>query len=185
MPLPTAPLDQSNYISMENLKKSMAEDTGIADFQKSQPLTEKRTATEMAMVQQATAVRANYRQKCVDMWLEEIATKLFYVIKHTLKEPMWIDIAGNYPNIAFDENNEPFIEVDTLTGKPELNRQNGFWLTPDVVESEFRIKIEAGSTAASTSTVKQNQIMQAYSMFANNPMIDQLYMTNQANFRSP
>jgi hypothetical protein len=174
IPMPTAPLDQSNVYVLEGLKRSMNEDTGIADFMKSSPLTEKRTATELAMVQQASSVRANYRQKAVDMWMESIATKLFYVLKHTMKDATWIDIAGNFPNQAFDENGVPFIEVDMNTGQPVLNKQNGFWLTPDVLQSEFRIKIEAGSTAASTSTVKQNQIMQAYSMFVNNPLVDQM-----------
>lgn len=174
IPLPTAPLDQSNIYVMEGLKRSLNEDTGIADFMKSQPFTEKRTATEMAMVQQAAGVRANYRQKAVDAWMEEIATKLFYVIKETLQAPVWIDIAGIYPMQAFDEKGVPFINTNLDTGEPVLNRQNGFWLTPTVLQSEFRIKIEAGSTAAQTSTVKQNQIMQAYSLFSQNPLVDQV-----------
>lgn len=179
IPMPTAPLDQSNVYVLEGLKRSMNEDTGIADFMKSQPLTEKRTATELAMVQQASSVRANYRQRAVDMWLETIAVKLFYVLKHTLQDSVWIDVAGNYPNMAFDENGAPFVQMDNNTGQPILNRQNGFFLTPDVLQSEFRIKIEAGSTAASTSTVKQNQLMQAYSMFITNPLIDQVALTQK------
>lgn len=179
IPMPTAPLDQSNVYVLEGLKRSMNEDTGIADFMKSQPLTEKRTATELAMVQQASSVRANYRQKAVDMWLETIAVKLFYVLKNTLQDSVWIDVAGNYPNMAFDEKGMPFVQIDNNTGQPIINRQNGFFLTPDVLQSEFRIKIEAGSTAASTSTVKQNQLMQAYSMFITNPLIDQVALTQK------
>lgn len=179
IPMPTAPLDQSNVYVLEGLKRSMNEDTGIADFMKSQPLTEKRTATELAMVQQASSVRANYRQKAVDMWLETIAVKLFYVLKNTLQDSVWIDVAGNYPNMAFDEKGMPFVQIDNNTGQPIINRQNGFFLTPDVLQSEFRIKIEAGSTAASTSTVKQNQLMQAYSMFITNPLIDHVALTQK------
>jgi len=177
IPMPTAPLDQANVYVMESLKRSMNEDTGIADFMKSNPLTEKRTATELAMVQQASSVRSNYRQKSVDMWLETIAVKLFYVLKHTMKDTTWIDIAGNYPQMAFDEMGNAFVKTDMNTGEPVLNRQNGFFLTPDVLQSEFRIKIEAGSTAASTSAINQSKIMQAYSMLITSPIIDQVALT--------
>lgn len=177
IPMPTAPLDQANVYVMEGLKRSMNEDTGIADFMKSNPLTEKRTATELAMVQQASSVRSNYRQKSVDMWLETIAVKLFYVLKHTMKDATWIDIAGNYPEMAFDEMGNAFLKIDMNTGQPVINRQNGFFLTPDVLQSEFRIKIEAGSTAASTSAINQSKIMQAYSMLITSPIIDQVALT--------
>jgi len=70
-----------------------------------------------------------------------------------------------------------FVKTDMNTGEPVLNRQNGFFLTPDVLQSEFRIKIEAGSTAASTSAINQSKIMQAYSMLITSPIIDQVALT--------
>lgn len=178
MPLPSAPLDNNNWNSLEQLKASLNEDTGISDFQRSQPLQEKRTATELSMIQQAAGVRGGFRQKQVDMWLEEIATKLFYVLKATMDAPQWIDVSGNYPLTSVDENGQTMVLMDEQ-GRPVLNRQSGFMLNPDVLQAEFRIKIEAGSTAAATSGIKQNQLMQLTAMAATVPFLNQVAIWQQ------
>jgi len=167
-----APLTQDNMFMLQYARETHSQDSGIADYMKGGQM-KARTATEAQMVGQGAQGRAVTRQGIVDAFWEEVFQKMFYVIKHTYKAPRWIGVAGKYPMQKIAPDGTVLFARDNATGEYVMNKQHGFWITPDVLQADLQIKIEAGSSGLNNSIQKQQVLMNMVQMFSGVPMFAQ------------
>jgi len=164
----TEPLRQENMWALSYLRESHAQDSGIADFMKGSSQNAK-TATEAAMLNQGANSRAALRQKELEDAVDRLYTKMFAVIKHTVDMPRWIAVSGLYPIQEIAPDGTPYVVKQD--GQTLMAKQKGFYMTPDLVQSDYTLSIEAGSTTLANSAQKQATIMNLYNLLMQNPLV--------------
>lgn len=176
--LPMADISPNNWNAVNELKNSHNTDTGIADFMKGASPQGKQTATESMMIQQGAAGRSNYRMSLVDEWLDEVITSLFYVLKYTYDAKKWIPFAGVYPVTRVNPTTGQ-TEVLKDSGRIVEEKMKGFLLTPDMLQSEYKISIEAGSTGLNSTAQTQALLLNMYKTLQGNPAVDTTVMAKK------
>jgi len=175
--LPSDGLRPENFQALNILSESHAKDSGIYDYMKGEGSA--KTATEAQLIASTASGRAARRMNLLDDAVEQIYTKLFFVLKHTLKDKMWVDIAGEYAMTKVNPDGSTMMLTDNNTGEPIKNKQDGFWLTPDILQSECQIKIDAGSMAFNENMQRQAMTLNMFKSLANHPMIDQQWLISK------
>lgn len=171
-PMVSDNLKPENFQTLNFLQETHSKTSGITDYMKGQGGAAK-TATEAQIVANSASGRAALRQKLFDEAIQETARKLFYVLKHTTEAPKWIAIAGSYPMMKQDDNGATLINYDDATGQPVMNKQHGFYLTKDMLQADFHIKIEAGSTSLNNQFQKQAMLLNLFKLVGNSPLVNQ------------
>ncbi len=157
-------IDPTNFNVLAEIKSEIDQDTGIADFMRgSNP--GKGTATQASMAAAGATSRAAERLHIVEKFTENIAKKLFYIRKHMTTAEEWIGIQGVYPVFSI-----PAQQV-------EMQKMRGFTLTPQMLQADLRIKIEAGSMALNNFIQKQQMALNMYSVVVQNPIVDKVKLT--------
>lgn len=167
----TLPLDQVfKQISLGSLapenaqlisliKNETDQDTGIADFMRGVS-PGKGTATQASMAAAGAGSRAAARMQLIDEATEDVAKKMFYVRKETAQMREWISMEADYAMI------------NPETEQIYKTRMYGFFLTPETLQADFVIGIEAGSMAANAMFQKQQAKLNRYALLKDNPLID-------------
>jgi len=170
-PIPIVGLPKENVELLQLLTQQLNETTGITEYAKGSASGAK-TATEASLMQAGATTRSAFRQRIIDRFVTQMVRKLFFVLKHTVTAPKWISIAGKYPLTKVNEmTGESFIFTDAA-GNPILNKQHGFFLTPDLLQADLQIEIEAGSMALANSIQKQQTSLNMYNLLASNPLVN-------------
>lgn len=171
VPIPTIGLPKENIELLQLLTQQLNETTGITEYAKGSASGAK-TATEASLMQAGATTRSAFRQRIIDRFVTQIIRKLFFILKHTVTAPKWISIAGKYPLLKVDElTGESLIITDPL-GNPILNKQHGFFLTPDLLQADLQIEIESGSMALANSLQKQQTSLNMYNLLGSNQMVN-------------
>lgn len=173
--VPMASIDPNNWNALNELKQSHNTDTGIADFQKGGSPSGKQTATETMVMAQGVSGRSGMRQTLCDEFLDEVITSLFYVLKHTMDNNKWIPFAGTYPVTRINAQTGQ-TEILKLDGKAVEEKMKGFMFTPDMLQSEFLISIEAGATGMQKGAQEQAMLLNMYKVLGDNPALNKTSM---------
>lgn len=178
IPIPVVGLPKENIELLQLLTQQLNETTGITDFAKGSGGGAK-TATEASLIQAGATTRSAFRQRQIDRFITEIYRKLFLVLKHTITAPKFIALAGKYPLMQIDEATGQSIIIQDEYGNPIINKQDGFFLTPDLLQADLQIEIEGGSMAYANSIQKLQSDLNTYNLLANNPLVNQRFLIKQ------
>ncbi len=157
-------INPANFQVLMEIKAEIDQDTGIADFMRGAN-SGKGTATQASMAASGAASRATERLRIVENIAENVARKLFLIRKHMMTAEQWIGTEGIYP------------VLDPISRLIKMQQLKGFMATPDMLQADLRIKIEAGSTAVNNYFQKQQSALNFYSVMAQNPNANQIYLT--------
>ena len=155
----TGSLAPENAQLIALVKNETDQDTGIADFMRGAN-PGKGTATQASMAAAGAGSRASARIQLIDEAVEDVAKKIFYVRKATAQLKEWIAMEADYPMI------------NPMTEQIYKQRMYGFYLTPDTLQADFIISIEAGSMAANSFFQKQQAKLNRYALLKDNPLIN-------------
>jgi len=152
-------INPENYNISALIKNETDQDTGVADFMRGSTPNSK-TATGAQMAQAGASARALERLAILEDLAGEIARKILVVKRHTAEEKEWVDYEGVYPRMD---------QAGVIT----MMKDNGFWVTPDVLWSDLYVAIETGSMAANNFYQRQQSILNLYNLFSQNQKVNQ------------
>lgn len=142
-PLPQIPIMADMYAVDERLSSDINRISGVSEYQQGGTPDTRATATEAAIVQDATNSRQAEKLSKVETFISEIAARLLGVMQQFMQEHRDVRVVGR------------------LGGDPLW-----FAAEPDDIKGEFLFKVQAGSTQPTNETTRRTNAITAMQLLA-------------------
>ena len=167
VPIKDASVSQDIYLIARMLKEDIREGSGVPQFE--QGIAEKfDTATEPALMAQATQTRKTERLSIVENYVVRIMRKFAQVLQQTMSEQ---SVSLTQDQFTEAQNSLPH-KLSKITG-PEANILLP-WITAskDDIQGEYEFSIEVGSMQPINQEQRKRDAVTMYQMFAQDPYFD-------------
>lgn len=136
IPVPQEPLNAEMYHYSEQIESDIDLVSGVSEYQRGSMSEVRRTATEAAMIQDASNARAADKLAQVEVFLQEIARRVVQLAQKYLTGDHIVQIVGQ-------DGAKQWIPFDITT-----------------IQGEFDFLVEAGSTQPQDEATKRQQALQ-------------------------
>lgn len=129
--------------------------SGLADFQRGLITQAKRTATELINLQSSQNLRIEFKKDAIVTWMEENVHLLIELLQANADSP----------------------RVQKL-----VRDNTTFWMPWDKthIQGKYAVSVDMGDMVKQNIEVKRKQAMEAYQLFSQNPLVDQVENTKEA-----
>ena len=156
MPLPQIPLNADVYHIEDRLSADVNLITGVSEYQRGAAPATRQTATEAAMIQDASNARQAEKLSQVEVFIADIASALLGIMQQFMADHRDVRVVGR-------------------TGGDPL----WFQASPEDIEGEYFFKVQAGSTQPTNETTRRTNavsLMQLAGPFIQMGIIDPVQM---------
>jgi hypothetical protein len=154
-PLDTNDVTKSAYLEEETIKRDIENATGEWGYSRGETPARRETATGIVRLQQATNIRFDTVIKIIE----------FTVLRNIAKTALWLDREFMPPE-----------EFARIVGPEEFAKYGGqaFYELPITDVLKMYHFMPMGSSTTAIKEIRIQQIMQAFQLFNNDPLIDQM-----------
>ena len=131
VPVSQTPMSADLYAMADTVMGNMNVVSGLSEYQRGQAPETRQTATEAAMIQDATNGRQSEKLSQVEGFIEEIAEKLLGVMQQFMDQNRFVRVVGKSGEVI------------------------PFHLEPSDIEGKFMFEVEAGSTQPTNETTRR------------------------------
>jgi len=149
LPVPDSPLPADRYQLSQMIESDITSITGISDYERGAYNNVRRTATEAAIIQDASSLRQQDKLRRIEDAATEIARRIKSLAQQFYDRERWILVTGDGWSVPIR-------------------------FTAQDIQGEFDISVDAGSTQPQNQEVRKQEAERLFMLLSPNPIINQL-----------